>query len=141
MGLDIYFRKITHPRKRRGDETLPEYLCDIRDKQEQEIANEAKQFLNDWLKKYKLIKGDHAKFEIANLYHQLHKYSTMSMRLMTSRMLKLSKMYRNSVMNIIGNTIVCPLTDIFERSTASMLTSQIALMMKSALSQRMISKT
>lgn len=74
MGLDIYFRKITHPRKRRGDETLPEYLCDIRDKQEQEIANEAKQFLNDWLKKYKLIKGDHAKFEIANLYRQLHKY-------------------------------------------------------------------
>ena len=71
MGLDIFFRKISHPRKRREDEKLSEYLCDIRDKQEKEIADEAKKFVDDWLDKHKDLPDNHVKNEISYFYRQL----------------------------------------------------------------------
>ena len=71
MGLDIFIRKISHPRKRREDEKLSEYLCDIRDKQKKEIADEAKKFVDDWLDKHKDLPDNLVKNEISYFYRQL----------------------------------------------------------------------
>ena len=72
MGLDIFIRKISHPRKRREDEKLSEYLCNIRDEQEKEIAKEAKEFIQGWLNKYKHLSDDNAQTEIRYFYRQLN---------------------------------------------------------------------